>query len=114
MDHRGHKGPDSGFNSHRAKDREGYRYSHQDREQSYLPPNPRERDWHWAQPDPQYRTPFSSPPARPEQYPYNTQQYYYGHGRPEHQRPQSRYVRLNMIFLSKVDCAKEMQLNVRS
>ncbi|XP_044055028.1 protein transport protein Sec16B isoform X2 [Siniperca chuatsi] len=92
MDHRGHPQPDSGPRSHRTKDREDYyRYSQQDRDQSYPPPNPRERDRHWAHPDARFRAHFSSPPARPEQYPYNTQQYPYGHGLPEHQRPQSRH-----------------------
>ncbi|XP_056235430.1 protein transport protein Sec16B [Seriola aureovittata] len=92
MDHRGHPRQDSGRHSHRTKDREDYyRYFQQDRDQSYPPPDPRERDRHWAQPDPSYRANFTSPPARPEQYPYNSHQYPYGHGRPEHQRPQSRH-----------------------
>ncbi|KAK5869332.1 hypothetical protein PBY51_024058 [Eleginops maclovinus] len=92
MDHRGHPRNDSGRQSHRSKDREDYyRYSKQDREQSNTPaPLPRERDQHWAQ-DPRYRAQFSSPPARPEQYPHNTQQYPYSYILPEHQRPQSRY-----------------------
>ncbi|KAM9357997.1 protein transport protein Sec16B [Symphorus nematophorus] len=81
MDHRGHPRTDSGHHhSHRTKDREDhYRYSQQDRE----------RDSYWAQPDARYRTHFTSPPARPDQYPYSTQQYPYGH--PEYQRPQSRH-----------------------
>ncbi|XP_073332403.1 protein transport protein Sec16B [Pagrus major] len=88
MDHRGHPRPDSA--QHRTRDREDYyRYSQQDREQSYPPPNPRERDRHWAQPDPRYRAHFTSPPARPD--PYSTQQYPYVHGHPEHQRPHSRH-----------------------
>lgn len=95
MDHRGHPWPDSGRPSHRAKDREDYyRYPQQDRDQSYPPSDPRERDRHWAHPDPRYSAHFTSPPARPEQYPYNSHQYPYGYGRPEHQRPQSRCVRL--------------------
>lgn len=90
MDHRGHHLPDSGH--HRTKDREDYyRYSQPDWEQSYPPPNPRERDRHWVHPDPRYRAHFTSPPARPD--PYTTQQYPYVHGHPEHQRPQSRCVR---------------------
>ncbi|XP_018525540.1 LOW QUALITY PROTEIN: protein transport protein Sec16B [Lates calcarifer] len=92
MDHRGHPWPDSGRPSHRAKDREDYyRYPQQDRDQSYPPSDPRERDRHWAHPDPRYSAHFTSPPARPEQYPYNSHQYPYGYGRPEHQRPQSRH-----------------------
>ncbi|XP_030289918.1 protein transport protein Sec16B isoform X2 [Sparus aurata] len=88
MDHRGHHLPDSGH--HRTKDREDYyRYSQPDWEQSYPPPNPRERDRHWVHPDPRYRAHFTSPPARPD--PYTTQQYPYVHGHPEHQRPQSRH-----------------------
>ncbi|XP_040896746.1 protein transport protein Sec16B [Toxotes jaculatrix] len=88
MDHRGHPWPDSGRHSHRTKDREDYyRYSQQDRYQSYPPPDPRERDRHWAHPEPRYRANFTSPPARPEQYPYSSHQYPYGHG---YQRPQSR------------------------
>ncbi|XP_042340051.1 protein transport protein Sec16B, partial [Plectropomus leopardus] len=76
----------------RTKDREDlYRYSQQDRDQSYPPPNPRERDRLWAQ-DARYRDHFTGPPpARPEQYPHSTQQYPYGYGRPDHQRPQSRH-----------------------
>ncbi|XP_070816254.1 protein transport protein Sec16B [Chaetodon trifascialis] len=89
MDHRGHPRPDSGHHSHRAKEREDYyRFPQQDWDQNYPAPNPRERDRYWAHPDARYRTHFTSPPARPEQY-YNTQQY--PHGRPEHQRPQSRH-----------------------
>ncbi|XP_029286094.1 protein transport protein Sec16B [Cottoperca gobio] len=92
MDHRGHTRPDPGRPSHRTKDREDYyRYSQQDRDQSYPPPpNPRERERPWAQ-DARYSAHFTSPPARPEQYPHNTQQYPYGAIRPEHQRPQSRH-----------------------
>lgn len=92
MDHRGHPRPDSGRHSHRTKDREDYyRFSQQDRDQSYPPPTPRERDRHWAQADARYRAHFINPPARLEQYPHNTQQYPYGYGHPEHQRPQSRH-----------------------
>ncbi|XP_035508999.1 protein transport protein Sec16B [Morone saxatilis] len=92
MDHRGHPRSDSGRHSHKAKDKEDYyRYSQQDRDQSYPPQNPRDWDRHWAHPDARYRTHFTSPPARPEPYPYSTQQYAYGHGCPEHQRPQSRH-----------------------
>ncbi|XP_031728890.1 protein transport protein Sec16B isoform X1 [Anarrhichthys ocellatus] len=92
MDHRGHPRPDPVPHSHRTKDREDYhRYSQQDRDHSYQPPNPREGDRHWAQTDARYRTHFTSPPARPEQYPHNAQQYPYGYGRPELQRPQSRH-----------------------
>ncbi|XP_071343356.1 protein transport protein Sec16B [Trachinotus anak] len=92
MDHRGQPWPDSGRHSHRTKDREDYyRYYQQDRDQSYPPPDPREWDRHRAHPDPRYRANFTSPPARPEQYPYNHHQHPYGRGRPEHQRPQSRH-----------------------
>ncbi|XP_039985479.1 protein transport protein Sec16B isoform X2 [Xiphias gladius] len=92
MDHRGHPRPESGRHSHRTKDREDYHwYSQQDRGQSYPPPDPREWDRHWAHPDPRYRANFTNPPARPEQYPYNSHQYPYGHVRPEPQRPQSRH-----------------------
>ncbi|XP_042273589.1 protein transport protein Sec16B [Thunnus maccoyii] len=93
MDHRGsHPRPQSGRHSHRSKDKEDYqRYSHQDRDQSYPPPDPRERDRHWAHADPRYRAHLTSPPARLDQYPYSTQQYLYNYGRPEHQRPQSRH-----------------------
>ncbi|XP_059197427.1 protein transport protein Sec16B [Centropristis striata] len=93
MDHRGHPRPDSGRHSHRTKDREDYyRYSQQDRDQNYQPPpNPRERDRHWAQADSHYRAHFTSPPARPDQYPYSSQHYPYGYGPAEHQRPQSRH-----------------------
>lgn len=94
MDHRGSQPwPESGRHSHRSKDREDYhRYSQQDRDQSYPPVDPRERDRHWAHPDARHRAQFTSPPARPEQYPYSTQQYPYSYGRPEHHRPQSRCV----------------------
>nr|XP_046248444.1 protein transport protein Sec16B-like [Scatophagus argus] len=92
MDHRGHARQDSGRQSHRKKDREEcYRHFQQDRDQSYLPPNHRERDRYWAHADAYYQTHFNSPPARPDRYSYSTQQYAYGHGRPEHGRPQSRH-----------------------
>lgn len=93
MDHRGHHQLDSGLHSHRTKDREDYyRRSQQDRDQRNPPPYPRERDRHWAHPDAHFRAHFTSPPARPEQYPYSTQHYPYGHGHLEPQRPQSRCV----------------------
>uniref|UniRef100_A0A3Q0SEJ3 Protein transport protein sec16 n=1 Tax=Amphilophus citrinellus TaxID=61819 RepID=A0A3Q0SEJ3_AMPCI len=83
MDHRGHYWPDSGRHSHRTKDREGFsRYPQQERDQSYPPPDLRDR--HWGHPDARYGAHF--PPPRAEQYPYNSQQYQYGYG-PEHQRP---------------------------
>ncbi|XP_045905744.1 protein transport protein Sec16B [Micropterus dolomieu] len=92
MDHRGHHQLDSGLHSHRTKDREDYyRRSQQDRDQRNPPPYPRERDRHWAHPDAHFRAHFTSPPARPEQYPYSTQHYPYGHGHLEPQRPQSRH-----------------------
>ncbi|KAL7396194.1 hypothetical protein ABVT39_001923 [Epinephelus coioides] len=92
MDHRGHPRPDAGRHSLRSKDREDYyRYAQQDRDQSYPPANPRERDRHWAQTDARYRGHFTGPPARPDQYLHNPQQYPYGYGHPEHQRPQSRH-----------------------
>uniref|UniRef100_A0A3Q3JVH6 Protein transport protein sec16 n=1 Tax=Monopterus albus TaxID=43700 RepID=A0A3Q3JVH6_MONAL len=65
-----------------------YRNSQQDRDHSCPPPDPRQRDKHWAHPDAHYRAHFTRPPARPEHYPYNLQ-YPYGYGQPEHQRPQS-------------------------
>ncbi|XP_030584015.1 protein transport protein Sec16B [Archocentrus centrarchus] len=87
MDHRGHYWPDSGRHSHRTKDREGFsRYPQQERDQSYPPPDLRDR--HWGHPDARYGAHF--PPPRAEQYPYNSQQYQYGYG-PEHQRPLSRH-----------------------
>ncbi|TMS20835.1 Protein transport protein Sec16B [Larimichthys crocea] len=89
MDHRGHP---RGHHSHRTKDSEDYyKYSQQDRDQTYPPSNPRERDRHWAPHDARYRTHFTSPPTRPEQYSYSTQQYPYYHGPLEYQRPQSRH-----------------------
>ncbi|XP_034386250.1 protein transport protein Sec16B [Cyclopterus lumpus] len=103
MEHRGHPRPDPVHRSYRTKDRD--RYSQQDRGQSYQPPNPQERDRHWAQTDARYRAHYTSPPARPEQYPHNAQQYPHnaqqyphnvqqyphGYGHPEIQRPQSRH-----------------------
>ncbi|XP_068446196.1 protein transport protein Sec16B [Clinocottus analis] len=89
MEHRGHPRPDPVHHSYRTKDRD--RYPQQDRDQSYQPPNPRERDRHWAQMDARYRAHYSSPPAGPEQYPHNAQQYPHGYGHPEIQRPQSRH-----------------------
>ncbi|XP_040039483.2 protein transport protein Sec16B [Gasterosteus aculeatus] len=80
MDHRGHPRPDP----YRTKEREDYRY----RDQSYQQLNPREGDGHWVQSDARYRPHFTSPPARPEEYPHNAPQYPYGYGRPE---PQSRH-----------------------
>ncbi|XP_026160393.1 protein transport protein Sec16B isoform X2 [Mastacembelus armatus] len=92
MDHRGRPWPDSARHSHRAKDREDYyRYSQRDRDQSYPPLDPREREKHWPHPDAHYRSHVSSPPSRPEQYPYICQQYPYGYGPPEHHRPLSRH-----------------------
>ncbi|KAF3691320.1 Protein transport protein Sec16B Regucalcin gene promoter region-related protein p117 [Channa argus] len=92
MDHRGQPWPDSGHQPHGAKHREDYyKYSQQDRDQSYPPPDPRERDRHWAHPSAHYSAHFNSPPARPEQYPYSPHQYPYGYRQPEYQRPQSRH-----------------------
>ncbi|XP_020487698.2 protein transport protein Sec16B isoform X2 [Labrus bergylta] len=92
MDPRGQPRPDSARNSHRTKDREDYyRYSQQDGNQGHPPQDPRERDRNWAHSDAHYRSHYSSPPARPEQHPYNSQQYQYGYGHLEHQRPQSRH-----------------------
>ncbi|KAM8874328.1 protein transport protein Sec16B isoform 2-T2 [Spinachia spinachia] len=87
MDHRGHPRPDP----HRTKEREDYRFSQQDRDQSYPQLNPREGVGYWAQTDARHGAHFSSHLARPEQYPHNAQQYPYGYGRPEPQRPQSRH-----------------------
>ncbi|XP_053286819.1 protein transport protein Sec16B isoform X1 [Pleuronectes platessa] len=93
MDHRGHPWPDPGHQyPQRTKDREDYsRYPQQEWDQSCPPPDPRERDRPWAHPDACYRPHYASPPARPEQYPSNYQQYPYGHGRADHKRPQSRH-----------------------
>ncbi|XP_070689027.1 protein transport protein Sec16B [Pempheris klunzingeri] len=94
MDQRGHRRPDSGRHSHRSKDREDYhRHPQQDRDQRRPPPDPRERDRHWAHSGAAYRAHFTSlpGPGRPEQHSYSTQQLPYGYGRPEHQRPQSRH-----------------------
>ncbi|KAK2836011.1 hypothetical protein Q5P01_016495 [Channa striata] len=92
MDRRGHPWPDSGHQSHGTKYREDYyRYSQQDRDQSYPRLDPRERDRHWVQQSARYSAHFTSPPTRPEQYPYGSHQYPYGYGQPEYQRPQSRH-----------------------
>ncbi|XP_062251437.1 protein transport protein Sec16B isoform X3 [Platichthys flesus] len=93
MDHRGHPWPDPGHQyPHRTKDREDYsRYPQQEWDQSCPTPDPRERDRPWAHPDARYSPHYASPPVRPEQYPSNYQQYAYGHGRADHQRPQSRH-----------------------
>ncbi|CAJ1059720.1 protein transport protein Sec16B [Xyrichtys novacula] len=92
MDHRGHPRQDSGRHPQRTKDREDYyRYSQQDGHQGYPPPDPRDRDRHRAPSDAPYRSYYTSPPARPEQHPYNSQQYHYGYGHVENQRPQSRH-----------------------
>uniref|UniRef100_A0A3B4GZK4 SEC16 homolog B, endoplasmic reticulum export factor n=1 Tax=Pundamilia nyererei TaxID=303518 RepID=A0A3B4GZK4_9CICH len=94
MDHRGHYWPDSGCHSHRTKDREGYTsHSQQERDQLYPPPDLRERDRHWGHPDARYNVHFPLP--TPDFYPYNSQQYQYGYG-PEHQRPLSRFVQLQV------------------
>lgn len=99
MDHRGRPLPESGHPPYRSRDREDYYwYSQQqqrDREPSHPPPNPRDRDRHWAH--------LSSPPARPDQYPYHVQQYQY---HPEQQRPQSRCVdiRTRASVFSKQTC----------
>lgn len=94
MDHRGsHPWPQSGRHSHRSKEKEDYhRYSHQDRDQSYPPPDAIERDRLRAHSDARYKAHFTSPLPRPEPYPYSPQQYPYSYGRPEYQRPQSRCV----------------------
>ncbi|XP_068176356.1 protein transport protein Sec16B isoform X2 [Antennarius striatus] len=90
MDHRRPPWPNSAHQSYRVKDREDYyRCSQQDREQNYPPPKPREKERHWAHPDDCYRPYYTSPPARLDQYLYNTQQYPYGH--PEPHRPQPRH-----------------------
>ncbi|XP_029987300.1 protein transport protein Sec16B isoform X2 [Sphaeramia orbicularis] len=90
MDNRGHAWSESGRNPCRSEDREDYyRHSYQDRGQRYPGLDPRDRDRAWAHPDAHYRTQF--PPGRlPEHYTYSPQQYPFGYGRPEHQRPQSR------------------------
>lgn len=46
----------------------------------------RERDSYWGRPDAHYSTHFSRPPARPEQFPYKSQQYAHGYAWPEQQR----------------------------
>ncbi|XP_067086890.1 protein transport protein Sec16B isoform X2 [Osmerus mordax] len=62
----------------------------------YPPPDPRQRDRQWLQPDPRYIAPLTSPPPRPEYPPlYSSPQARaaYGHDRPEHAlpRPHSRH-----------------------
>ncbi|XP_034530521.1 protein transport protein Sec16B [Notolabrus celidotus] len=91
MDHRGQPRHDPGRQSHRTKDRDDhYRYSQQqDGNPGYPPPDHRDR--HRAHSDAHYRGHYTSYPARQEQNPYNTQQYHYGYGHVEHQRPQSRH-----------------------
>ncbi|XP_028260362.1 protein transport protein Sec16B [Parambassis ranga] len=91
MDHRGHGWHDSGRHSHRNKnkDRDGFlRHYQHEQDQTYTPPDPRERDRHWGHRDASYGAQFSSPPPRSEQFPYNAQHYPYGYG---HQNPQPRY-----------------------
>ena len=95
MHHRGHHRPEPGHNSHRSKDREEQRRYHQQMVREQIPPSlssrDRDRDRHWVYPEASYRTHFTSPLPRPENYPYYAQQYHYGY--PEHHRPESRCVR---------------------
>ncbi|XP_032428561.1 protein transport protein Sec16B [Xiphophorus hellerii] len=87
MYQRGHQVPDSGHRSHRQKDKEHYsRSAQQERDLNYPMP-----DQHWDRPDARYMSHFTSPPARPQLLPYNSQEYAYGYGWQEHHRPQSRH-----------------------
>lgn len=93
MAQRGHPWPESGRHPHRAKDKEDYyRFSHRDRGQNYPAPDPRTGDRPWAHPGAHFGARFTSPPARPGQYPYSPHQFHNGYGQPEYQRPQSRSV----------------------
>ncbi|PWA14459.1 hypothetical protein CCH79_00011043 [Gambusia affinis] len=87
MDQRSHQVPDSGWRSHRKKDKEHYsRSAQQEWDLNYPVP-----DRHWGRPDACYMSHFTSPPARPQLLPYNSQEYAYGYGWQEHHRPQSRH-----------------------
>lgn len=88
MYQRGHQVPDSGRRSHRKKDKEHYsRSAQQERDLNYPM-----SDQHWDRPDARYMSHFTSPPARAQLLPYNSQEYAYGYGWQEHHRPQSRSV----------------------
>ncbi|KAM4740000.1 protein transport protein Sec16B [Anableps anableps] len=87
MDQRCHQLPDSSRRSHRKKDKEHYsRFAQQEWDLNYPVP-----DQHWGRPDAHYMTCFTSPPARPQLPPYNSQEYAYGYGWQEHPRSQSRH-----------------------
>ncbi|KAF7658115.1 hypothetical protein LDENG_00017330 [Lucifuga dentata] len=91
MDHRSHPWTESSRHPHRVKDRGDHRYYYQDREQNYPPPDPRERERYWTHPDEPHRAHFSRPEYSHQYSVCNTQQYPYGYGPPEHQRPRSRH-----------------------
>ncbi|XP_012705676.2 protein transport protein Sec16B [Fundulus heteroclitus] len=92
MDQRGRQLPDSSRRSHRKQDKEHYsRFAQQQWDPNYPPPEPREKDQHWGRPDARYVTHFTSPPARPPLFQYNSQEYAYAYGWQEHHRPQSRH-----------------------
>ncbi|XP_056133378.1 protein transport protein Sec16B [Lampris incognitus] len=94
MDSRGHRRPEAGHHSHRVRDRGDYaRSAHQDWDQKYPPPDPRDTERQWALQDANYRAYFNSPAPRLEHTPssYNTPPYGYGYDRPEHSRSQSRH-----------------------
>ncbi|XP_017289223.1 protein transport protein Sec16B [Kryptolebias marmoratus] len=88
MDQRGQHLPDSSWYSHRANDSS---FAQPEWDLNYRPPNLRGRSQHWGHPDPRYLAPFTRPPVKPEWFHYNSQQYSYGYGWQEHQRPQSRH-----------------------
>ncbi|KAG7228933.1 hypothetical protein INR49_008711 [Caranx melampygus] len=92
MDQKVHPWPLSGHHLHRPKDRgDYYRYSQQNRDQSFPPLVPKERDKHRAHPDPRYTADFIDLPARLEQFPYNSHLFPCDHGPSDYQRPQSRH-----------------------
>ncbi|XP_047231530.1 protein transport protein Sec16B isoform X3 [Girardinichthys multiradiatus] len=90
MDQRSHQLSESSRRPHRIKDKEHYsRFAQQEWDLNYPPTGHRERDQHWGRPDARYMTHFTSPPARPQLFPYNSQEYDHGYGWQEHHRSQS-------------------------
>ncbi|XP_015240998.1 PREDICTED: protein transport protein Sec16B [Cyprinodon variegatus] len=88
MDRRGQQLPDP---SHRKQDKEHYsRFTQQEWDMQYPPPDPRDRGPHWSRPDAHYMPAFPGPP-RAQLFPYTSQDYAYNYGWQEHHRPQSRY-----------------------
>lgn len=103
MDQRGHQLPDSSRRSHRTKDKEHFsRFTQQEWDLNHPLPDQR-----WAPPDAHYMTHFTSPPARPQPFPYHSQEYAYGYGWQEHHRPQSRSV---LFYISK----NTLQVNIKN